>query len=180
MAFSHREKRTIYFGTAIVALTLIYLFGIDPLLQWFSGSSGSERDARSDFIQLRSEVRTVQQVQKSIAQLEKSLGVTVPEAPLNEQKKQFVQKVAELGKKSNAKIKTIVPEDRGRSRAAGDRLSYRIQLDTNHQGLVAFLQGLEKIGPPVVVSGINIKANAKTPDQLTVNLDLYTYLFKES
>jgi len=183
MTLKPREKQFIKVGIIVVGVFFLYILLINPLrVKWVDARDAHHRTALS-FTQLREQVVSKVKLDRSISALQKSIDVTIPKSPSSEQIQEFVREVENLGGKNKISINRFIPKDesvrRGRGTAkAGSKVSFSINFEANHESLVHFIEGLQKIGKPVVFESIDMKSELTKPDQIRVIMEFYTYLFE--
>lgn len=182
MAISSREKKYVLVCLIAVGLFGLYFVVLAPL-RGMLGESRQELTAnREDFALLRQDVKRKIELEDELKALEEKLGVSVPKGSVQEQQKDFVQKIEQAVKKSQGKLSSLAPVGRRtRRRAAvapvGSTYGYSLNFETNQPGFVKFLKALEELGPPVMVGSVKVKGNPKKPDKLNVAMELQTYVF---
>jgi plasmid stabilization system protein ParE len=181
MRLSDREVLLIKICLITLVVAALLWLVVNPVRVRWSEAGRQRADDRRGFLALKENVEKKKQLDRSISALGEKLGVKVQTGSPNEQRQAFIKEVDEVAKKNNAKIGSFVPSRslsrRRRTAGTSATADYSISLETNQQGLVQFLKGLEGMARPVVFDSIDVKANEKEPDKLKVNLVLHTFIF---
>ena len=182
MNISDREKRYIQVCAIIVVTFLAYFLIFNPIRAGLRTSTGDTASRRQEFRALRQDVKKRLLLDKTLASIEKKLGVSVPEGNSQRQEKEFVKKVEQAANKNQAKISNFSPimkrtRRSGGSVKAGSKFGFTISYETKQKGLIKFLKELNKIGPPVLINSIQVKNNPKKGGKLNVVMEIETYVF---
>jgi hypothetical protein len=184
MALNNREKGFITVGGVVVVGVFGYLLVVKPLLERMASDDGGGAGLRS-FETFEEKIADSKRMYTELDEGLEELGVRLPSGGPQQQKESFVARVEALGEANGALIKTWYGKDatatgKKSSLKAGGSMVFAFQFETNLEGLIGFMSGLETMERPVVVDDLDIRADARTPDFLKVTLNMRSYVFEES
>lgn len=184
MAMTTREKRFVQIGGALVPVILL-LFLIKPLKEKFASTESDSDGSYQEFKQHANNVKDLRILTAANLKAYGKLGLNIPKGSEDEQTRDFKSAVESMAKSCSIKIPDFTPRKlSGTSRRPGSidasKRAYSFTVTTNQSNLLKLLQKIETFERPFVVAAINMQGNEKSPDQIKVAIEFYTYLFKES
>jgi NAD-dependent DNA ligase len=153
VALSGREKITVGAGVAIILLA-----GLIKLAALGMQSSGTATaDTIAGAIARLEQHKTLK---ASVARLAEELSVEIPTVEATEQETQIRQSIAQLAQQNGLQISTLRRMESGGSlrRSATRPIQFQVSLVGSFDGLIQYVNALEKSGSPFVVRELSVNA----------------------
>ncbi len=168
MQLSDSDKKTLRLGAIVIAVYLVLFYGGMGIKKLRARQTDYKKLVQQSE-QLRIDLMKYETDMLKLAKLKKSFQFD----PLMEGQETLVSEVSAAIQKSAQMngVKLSMVNETGARPSASIRASMRLEGEGPMQGVIKFLDGLDRLGFPITVDSVQLNANPRSPGGLKINLE---------
>ena len=168
MQLSDSDKKTLRLGAIVIAVYLVLFYGGMGTKKLRARQTDYKKLVQQSE-QLRIDLMKYETDMLKLAKLKKSFQFD----PLMEGQETLVSEVSAAIQKSAQMngVKLSMVNETGARPSASIRASMRLEGEGPMQGVIKFLDGLDRLGFPITVDSVQLNANPRSPGGLKINLE---------
>jgi len=168
MQLSDSDKKTLRLGAIVIAVYLVLFYGGMGIKKLRARQTDYKKLVQQSE-QLRIDLMKYETDMLKLAKLKKSFQFD----PLMGGQETLVSEVSATIQKSAQMngVKLSMVNETGARPSAAIRASMRLEGEGPMQGVIKFLDGLDRLGFPITIDSVQLNANPRSPGGLKINLE---------